>query len=123
MSQIMTECSHSHDGFPVTVFLVVRVCRRKDLAEASGGSTVLGPGKNIENVACDLHHAEGVLKAFVGRCRVNEPGQRELMNMPEALKRSRIDDLSLVRPDDHERVDGIAELVVLLRHRVDGNKN
>jgi hypothetical protein len=57
-----------------------------------------------------------VLESPVRSARIHEVRKRELVDVPKALKRKRVNDTTLVpiKPDEH--VDGVAELVEELWH-------
>ena len=54
----------------------------------------------------------------MGGARVDEEGRGELMDVAESLHGRRVNHLSFVRVGADERVDRIAELVLLLGHPV-----
>jgi hypothetical protein len=92
--------------------------RRKDCLEASGRPPVLGVGQNVEDSTREIHDSEAMLKALVRGCGIDQPRQRELVNVTESLKRPRIDDLSLIGGKHDEPMDRITEFVVFLRHEI-----
>lgn len=71
---------------------------------------------DVEYAAGELHHPERMLEPAVRRTGVNEIRQRELMNVPKALKRPRVDRCDFVGGHADEVVDRIADLVLMLRH-------
>ena len=95
---------------------VGRVGRREDVFETASRPTVLGVREHVEDSAGEIHDAETMLETLVGRGRIDEPGEGELVNVPEELKSARVDDFAFVGREDDESVDRITELVVFLRH-------
>jgi hypothetical protein len=79
-------------------------------------------GDYIEHSSSKVHHAEAVLEATVSGAGINEISQRQLMDVPETLKGSRVDDLSLVRGDTDEGVNRVSELMLVLRRRHAGDR-
>jgi hypothetical protein len=78
---------------------------------------VLRTGDDIKNSGSQFHNAEAVLKSFVSCTRVDEIAQSELMDVPQSLKRGRIDYSTFIRSNGDERVNWIAEFVEMF-HRV-----
>jgi hypothetical protein len=78
---------------------------------------VLLGGDDPKDPVRKFHHTKRMLKPVVGSTRVDEMRQRQLMNVPKALKRARIENLSLVRIESSEDMHRIPYFVdVFLRH-------
>lgn len=73
-------------------------------------------GDDVEDSAGQLHHTQRVLEPPMGRARVDEIRQRELVNVPEPLKWAGVDRRDLVGCDADEVMNRVADLVLLLRH-------
>ena len=71
---------------------------------------------DVEHPAGQLHDAERVLEPTVRRAWVDEISERELVNVPKALKRPGVDRCDLIGCDSDEVVNRIADLVLMLRH-------
>src|SRR5437762_14073764 len=105
VAEVMAECSHTDDGSPV-IELLVGWEERLDF----GVSRMTR--NHVENPTREIHHAEAVLKAMMCRAGIDEVGQRQLVNAPQSLKRSRVDYSSFVRRNADECVNRIAKLVL-----------
>ena len=57
-----------------------------------------------------------MLKPPMGGAGVDKVGERELVDITQALKWSGINDLSLVTTGGDESMNGVAKLVLMLRH-------
>src|SRR4051812_31177199 len=64
-----------------------------------GWMTVSFVCDDVEDTASQLHHAERVFESAMRGSGVYEVCQRELMNVPEALKRPGVDGRNLVGGD------------------------
>jgi hypothetical protein len=71
---------------------------------------------NIENTACELHDAERMFKPLVSGAWIHKVCQCQLVNVPQSLKRTRVEDFAFVVVQPNEHVDWISDLVDILRH-------
>ena len=71
---------------------------------------------NIENPSGKLHYAQRMLESFVGSARIDQVRESELMNMSEALKRTRVEHFPLIRIQTDKNMDGVSDFVLVLRH-------
>jgi hypothetical protein len=84
--------------------------------EASSRPAIVGTSKDVEDPAGQIHYAEAMFKALMRGSRINKPGQGELMDVPETLKGSGVDDFPFIGAENDERMDRITKFVVLLSH-------
>jgi len=91
MANIVAKCRHSKDSAPVRKLILAA---RDDLPDRIV-DVFLG-SDYPKNPFCKLHHTKRVLKPLVSSTRVDQVRQSQLMNVPEALKRPRIENHSLV---------------------------
>jgi alkanesulfonate monooxygenase SsuD/methylene tetrahydromethanopterin reductase-like flavin-dependent oxidoreductase (luciferase family) len=71
---------------------------------------------DVEDTAGQFHDAEGMFEPAMRRSGIDERRQRELVNVPKALEWARVDRRNFVGGDADEVVNGIADLVLMLRH-------
>lgn len=95
---------------------ICRICRREDVLETARRPPILGVREDVEDSAGEIQDTETVLEALVCGRWINQPRQRQLVNMTEPLKGARIDDFTLVGRKDDESVDWITKFIVFLRH-------
>ena len=72
-------------------------------------------GDDSEHTLRKLHHTERMLEPVVSRTGIDQVRQCQLMNVPKALKRTRIEDLSLVRIESNENVNRVPNFVDVFR--------
>lgn len=105
MADVMAECCHPKDSAPVSKLFSIRELWQE---LTNGVGQVLILRHNIENPTGQFHHAKRVLKPAVGCAGIDQISQRELVNMPEALERTRIENLPLFRAQLDENVNGVS---------------
>jgi hypothetical protein len=69
----------------------------------------------VEYQPRELHHAERMLKSFMGSSGKNREGRRKLVNMPKPLKGTRIHDSPLIAIESDEDVNWIAKFVIVFQ--------
>lgn len=72
--------------------------------------------ENVVYLPAQLHHSKRVFESSVCGARVDEVGQRELVDLAEALNWRRIDNSAFVVRDNDELMHWVPELVPVLRH-------
>ncbi len=109
MSEVVKERAKPNDLSPCNE-------RRAVGKDVDGRMPVVFVRDDVEYPAGQLHDAERVLEPAVRRAWVDEIGERELVNVPEALKRPGVDRCDLIGCDSDEVVNRIANLALMLRH-------
>lgn len=98
---VVAERGYAHDGPPVAVVVLPR---GRDVLTHRIGDLVR-PGDDVVDPAGEMHDAERMLEAFVGCAGINLVGERQLVDVPQALKGRTVDDRSLVVVEVDEYVD------------------
>src|SRR3989442_1265197 len=109
----MTESSHSYYPSPISP----RVFNR-DLGKLISNfwNQILGMRNSIKHTACEFHDAERMFKAAMCRSWIDRY-ESQLMNVPQPLERTGIQNLALVRIQADKYVDRITDFVNRLNHK------
>lgn len=107
----MTQRRHAKDASPV-----VELLARCSEAFPNLIGQVCASGDDVEHPGREFHDAERVLESTMRGARIDEVGERQLMDVPQTLERSGVEDLSLGAIQAHEDVNRIPDLVYVLRH-------
>lgn|GEM_PF-3678196 len=110
--EVVTQGCHPDDRAPVVV-----------IALSNGGDDVpdfvgdlVGSRDHVVDTAGELHDPERVLEALVRGAWVDQVGQRQLVDIPEALEGTGIDHGPLVVVEGDEDVDGVPNFMDVLGH-------
>ena len=110
MPKVVAQCGHPQNSAPISKL----VSTRDDVSNS--WVDIIFRRDDPKRTLRQFHYAERVLKPLVGRAGIHQVRQRQLMNMPKTLKRARIENLSLVRVEPSENMDGVPNFVDVFRH-------
>ena len=115
----MTKSRHPKDASPVLDFLALtKFCQAfQDLIGQIGARR-----NNVKYPSREFHYTQRMFEPTMRGPRVNEIGKRQLMNVPQTLEWSGIENLALGAIQAHKDVNRIPDLVYVLRHSQANNE-
>ena len=113
VANVVTKSRHSQDPAPISQ-LVSSIKWAQKATNLIGYFS--GICDNIEDPAREFRNTERVLESFVGRPRINEVRQSQLVDMTQPLERARVQDFTFVAVQADEYMNGVPDLMNVLRH-------
>jgi hypothetical protein len=104
----MAESCSTNDAPPVSPFVLAPTGNEVSNTVVTD---VLWICNHVIDAARQIHDAEGVFESAVRSGRIDKIRQGELMDMPEALKRPRVNQVTLLRVQLNEPVDWVPDFV------------
>src|SRR6266700_3546593 len=115
VSNVVTQSCHSQ--YPPPVVNAISILRfRNELPYVI--SNRISSSHYIEYPGSELHHSQGMFKSFMGRARIQQVSEGQLSDVPQTLKRARIEDSPLLRVISDEDMNRVPHLVYELGHFV-----